>query len=106
MGPRSGLRLRRGVRATVCSVLRVVLGWLVWQQVPHSIPMRYFRISDLIVEGNSRVPAAAIIESLSLAPDASILEIDLRALAAGVLRSAWSKTAGVSRLLPATLQEH
>ncbi|MDE2058304.1 MAG: FtsQ-type POTRA domain-containing protein [candidate division NC10 bacterium] len=88
------------------SVLLVVLGWLVWQQVPHSIPMRYFRINGLIVEGNRRVPAAAIIESLGLASDASILEIDLRALAAAVLRNPWIKTARVSRRLPATLQVH
>jgi hypothetical protein len=85
-------------------VLLVVLGWLAWQQVPHSIPTRYFRISALIVEGNQRVPTAAIIESLGLAPDASILEVDLRALAAQVVRNPWIKTARVSRRLPAILQ--
>ncbi|MDE2483892.1 MAG: FtsQ-type POTRA domain-containing protein [candidate division NC10 bacterium] len=86
------------------SVLLVILGWLVWQQVPHSIPTRYFRISDLIVEGNQRVPTATIIESLGLAPDASILEVDLPTLAAQVVRNPWIKTARVSRRLPAILQ--
>lgn len=94
------------MRATIFSVLLVGLGWLAWQQVPHSIPMRYFRISDLTVEGNHRVSAAAIIESLGLASDASILEIDLRALAVAILRNPWIKTARVSRRLPATLQVH
>ena len=104
MGLRLGSGLRRGVEATILSVLLVILGWLAWQRVPHSIPTRYSRISDLIVEGNQRVPTTVIIESLGLAPDASILTVDLRALAAQVVRNPWIKTAQVSRRLPATLQ--
>jgi cell division septal protein FtsQ len=103
---RLGVRLRRGVRATILSVLLVGLGWLVWQRVPHPVLIGYFQISDLLVEGNHRVPTAAIVESLGLAPDASILEVDLRALAAAVARNPWIKTARVSRRLPATLQVH
>lgn len=85
-------------------MLLVGLGWLAWQQVPHAIPTRYFRLSELLVEGNRRVPSAAIIESLGLAPDVSILEVDLRALAAQVVRNPWIKTARVARHFPATLQ--
>lgn len=88
------------------SVLLVSLGWLAWQQVPRSMPMRYFRIGELLVEGNHRIPTAAIVESVGLAPDASIFEVDLRALAAAIARNPWIKTARVSRRLPATLQVH
>ncbi|HWQ69150.1 MAG TPA: FtsQ-type POTRA domain-containing protein [Patescibacteria group bacterium] len=94
------------MRATILSVLLVGLGWLAWQQVPRSMPIRYFQISDLLVEGNHRVSTAAIVESLGLAPDASIFEVDLRALAATVARNPWIKTARVSWRLPATLQVH
>lgn len=91
---------------TMLSMLVVGLGWLAWQQVPHSMPMRYFRIGELLVEGNHRIPTAAIVESLGLAPDASIFEVDLRALAETIARNPWIKTARVSRRLPATLQVH
>jgi hypothetical protein len=94
------------VRATILFVLLVGLGWLVRQQIPRPTFVRYFQISSLLVEGNHRVPAAAIIGSLRLAPDASILEVDLRALATIVARNPWIKTARVSRHLPATLQVH
>ena len=103
---RRGPQLKRGVEAAILSVLLVVLGWLFWQQVPHFVPMRYFRISDLIVEGNQQVPTAAIIDSLALPSHAGILQIDLKELAAAVLRNPWIKTARVSRRLPATLLVH
>jgi len=105
-GSRLSSRLRRGVRATILFVLLAGLGWLVWQQIPRPAHVRYFQINNLLVEGNHRVPTAAIIGSLSLAPDASILEVDLRALAAIVARNPWIKTARVSRRLPTTLQVH
>lgn len=105
-GSRVSSRLRHGVRAAILSVLLVGLGWLVWQQIPRAGLMRYFQINNLLVEGNHRVPAAAIIGSLDLAPDASILEVDLGAFAATVARNPWIKTVRVSRRLPATLQIH
>ena len=106
MGQRLGSRLRRGAGVAILSVLLVVLGWLVWQQVPRSMPLHYFLISDLIVEGNRRVPTAAIIDSLALPSHAGILQVDLKELAAAILRNPWIKTARVSRRLPATLLVH
>lgn len=103
MGQRLASRLRLGAEVAILSVLLVVLGWLVWRQVPHSMPMRYLRISDLIVEGNRRVPTAAIIDSLALPSHVGILEVDLKELAAAVMRNPWIETARVSRRLPATL---
>lgn len=87
-------------------MLVAVLGQLVWRQAPHPGPLRYFQISDLIVEGNRRVPAPAIIDSLGLPPHARILEVDLQELAAAVLRNPWIKTARVTRRLPTTLLIH
>jgi len=101
-----GARLRRSAGLTILSALLVVLGWLAWQQIPRAAPLRYFQISDLIVEGNQRVPSAAIIESLAIPAHADLLQVDLRELAAAVLRNPWIKTARVSRRLPATLQVH
>ncbi|MGB4781478.1 cell division protein FtsQ/DivIB [Candidatus Methylomirabilis sp.] len=105
-GQRLSSRLRRGAGVASLSVLLVVLGWLVWQQVSRSTPMRYFLISDLIVEGNQRVPTAAIIDSLALPSHAGILQVDLKELTAAILRNLWIKTARVSRRLPATLLVH
>lgn len=106
-GRRIDSRLRRGAKAAILSVLLVVPGWMMWQQVPRSTPMRYFLISDLIVEGNRRVPTAAIIDSLALPSHAGILQVDLKELAAAIiLRNPWIKTARVSRRLPATLLVH
>lgn len=67
------------------------------------MPLRYFQISDLIVEGNRRVATPAIIDSLGLPPHARVLEVDLQGAAAAVMRNPWIKTARVSRRLPATL---
>jgi hypothetical protein len=86
--------------------LLVVPGWLVWQQVPRSTLVHYFQIGDLIVEGNQRVPSAAIIDSLALPSQMGLLQVDLKGLAATLLRNPWIKTARVSRRLPATLQVH
>lgn len=105
-GLRSGSRLRWVARVAVLLVLVGGLGWVVWRQVPRLIPMDYFRVSDLRVVGNDRVPAAAIIESLGLVPDANLLEVDLQALAMRVGRNPWIQRARVSRHLPATLQVH
>lgn len=106
MGSWLGPHLRRGVKVAILSVLPVVFGWLVWQQVPHSTPLYYFRISDLVIDGNRRVPTAAIIDSLALPSDASLLQVDLKELAAAVLRNPWIKTARVIRRLPTTLLVH
>ncbi|HWR21545.1 MAG TPA: FtsQ-type POTRA domain-containing protein, partial [Verrucomicrobiae bacterium] len=106
MGQRFGSRLRQGAMVAILSILLVVLGWLVWQQVSRSTPIHYFLISDLIVEGNRRVPTAAIIDSLALPAHAGILQVDLKEVAAAILRNPWIKTARVSRRLPATLLVH
>lgn len=105
-GSRLGVRLRKVARSTILSVLLAGLGWLVWEQVPRPALISYFRISELLVEGNHRVPTAAIVESLDLAPDASIFEVDLWVLASTVTQNPWIKTARVSRRLPATLHVH
>ena len=102
-GRRNDSHLRRGAKAAVLSMLLVALGWLMWQQLPRSTPMRYFLISDLIVEGNQRVSTAAIIDSVALPAHSSILQVDLKEVAAAILRNPWIKTARVSRRLPATL---
>ncbi|MBZ0160724.1 FtsQ-type POTRA domain-containing protein [Candidatus Methylomirabilis sp.] len=99
-------RLRRGVGVAILSALLVVPGWLAWQRIPHSTFLRYFQISDLIVEGNQRVSSAAIIDSLALPSRTDLLQVDLKELAEAVLRNPWIKTARVSRRLPATLQVH
>ncbi|TAL39410.1 MAG: FtsQ-type POTRA domain-containing protein [Methylovulum sp.] len=85
------------------SVLLAVLGWLAWPQIPHSMPMGYLRISDLIVEGNRRVSTEAIIDSLALPTHMGILQVDLKELAAAVMHNPWIETVRVSRRLPATL---
>ena len=84
-------------------LLVVMVGQTVRWEVVRPLHLRYFQITDLIVEGNRQVPTAAIINSFGLAARTSILEVDLKDLAAQIMRNPWIKTASISRRLPATL---
>lgn len=103
LAARLGPRFWRGAELVVLAVAALMLGQTVWREVPRPLRLRYFQITGLIVEGNRRVTTAAIIDSLDLPAHASILEVDLRALAGQIMRNPWIKTASVSRHLPASL---
>jgi len=98
-----GPRFWQAAELAVLLVLVVMLGQIVHREVPHPLRLRYFQITDLIVEGNRRVPTAAIIDSLGLPAQTSILHANLKDLAGQILRNPWIKTASISRRLPATL---
>lgn len=93
----------RGAELAILLMAVVMLGQFVRREVQSSLRLRYFRITDLIVEGNRRVPAAAIVDSLGLPVHASILEVNLKDLAERIARNPWIKTASVSRRLPTRL---
>jgi len=84
-------------------LLVVMVGQTVRWEVLRPLRLRYFRITDLIVEGNRRVPTATIVNNLGLAARTSILDVDLKDLAGKIMRNPWIRTASISRRLPATL---
>jgi cell division septal protein FtsQ len=96
-------RLTRLVK--VLGVLLVLGGTGVglWEGYRAVLRLSYFRVVEIQVEGNLQVAAQEIINSLGLAPETSILEVDLKALARRVLENPWIKEASVRRWLPLSL---
>jgi hypothetical protein len=100
---RFGPIIWRGAELIVVLLAVLMLGQFVRNEVPSPSSFSYFRITDLVVEGNREVSTPTIIKSLELPGRASIFEIDLRDLSARILRNPWIKTASVNRRLPGTL---
>jgi hypothetical protein len=74
-----------------------------WEGYRSVVGLPYFRVAEVLVEGNLQVAAEDIINSLGLSPETSILEVDLPALARHVLQNPWIKEASVQRRLPLSL---
>jgi len=94
--------------ARLLKVLGVLLvlagtGAGLWEGYRGLLRLPYFRVAEIQVEGNLQVATQDIIASLSLAPDTSVLEVDLPALTGRVLENPWIKEASVRRRLPLSL---
>lgn len=94
--------------ARLLKVLGVLLvlagtGAGLWEGYRALLRLPYFRVAEIQVEGNLQVATQDIIASLSLAPDTSVLEVDLPALTGRVLENPWIKEASVRRRLPLSL---
>jgi cell division protein FtsQ len=109
---RAGMLARRRERLPrltrllkILSVLLVLGGTGVglWEASWAMVRLPYFRVTEVQVEGNLQVAAQDIIDSLGLAPETSVLQVDLRALARRVLENPWIKEATVQRRLPLSL---
>jgi cell division septal protein FtsQ len=74
-----------------------------WEGYRALLRLPYFRVAEIQVEGNLQVATQDIIASLSLAPETSILEVDLPALTGRVLENPWIREASVRRRLPLSL---
>ncbi len=74
-----------------------------WEGYRRLLRLPYFRVAEIQVEGNLQVATQDIIAGVGLAPDTSILEVDLRSLAVHVLENPWIKEASVRRHLPLSL---
>ena len=98
-----GPRMRKVAMPIMLLAVLVTLGQVGRREVPRLLGLRYFKITDLVVEGNRRVPTASVIQSLDLPLRASMLEVDLSGLAGRIMRNPWIKAASVSRRLPSSL---
>ncbi len=96
-------RLWKAVALAVLLTGVIVLGYMGRTDLQRLRHLRYFQVTDLVVEGNRQVPTATIVSSLGLSAHASILEVDLQELAGRIMRNPWVKTASVSRRLPVRL---
>ncbi len=86
-------------------VAALLLGFVLgtWEGYRRFIRMSYFRVAEVHVEGNLQVGSDEVVASLGLAPETSILEIDLAALSQRVLQNPWINAASVRRRLPLAL---
>ena len=107
---RQGARAREGFPrlARLLKVLGVLLvlagtGAGLWEGYRALLRLPYFRVAEIQVEGNLQVATQDIIASLSLAPDTSVLEVDLPALTGRVLENPWIREASALRRLPLSL---
>ncbi|MBF8279497.1 MAG: hypothetical protein HW385_929, partial [candidate division NC10 bacterium] len=66
-----GPRMRKVAMLVMLLAVLVTLGQVGRREVPRLLGLRYFKITDLVVEGNRRVPTASVIQSLDLPPRAS-----------------------------------
>lgn len=98
-----GPGMRRAAGLIILLAALATLGQIGRREAPRLLRLPYFKITDLIVEGNRRVSAASVIQSLSLPPKAGMLEVDLNVLAGRIMRNPWIKTASVGRRLPSSL---
>lgn len=109
---RAGMLARRRERLPrlmrLLKILSVLLllggtGVGLWEAYRAMVRLPYFRVAEVQVEGNLQVAAQDIINSLGLAPETSILQVDLKAMARRVLENPWIKEATVQRRLPLSL---
>lgn len=108
----AGMVARRRERFPRLTRLLKILGVLLvlggtgaglWEGYRAIVRLPYFRVVEIQVEGNLQVAAQDIINNLGLAPETSILQVDLKALARRVLENPWIKEATVQRRLPLSL---
>jgi cell division protein FtsQ len=99
-------RLTRLLKGLVVLLLLSGISVALWEGYRRLLHLPYFRIAEIRVEGNLQVAADEIIAGLGLAPDTSILEVDLRVLSQRVLANPWIKEAWVRRRLPLSLTVH
>ncbi len=96
-------RLARLIKVLGTLLVLGATGAGLWEGSRAIIHLPYFRVAEVQVEGNLQVAAQDIVASLGLAPETSILEVDLKALARRVLENPWIKEASVRRRLPLSL---
>jgi cell division septal protein FtsQ len=96
-------RLARLLQVSGALLLMAATGAGAWEGYRAVVRLPYFRVAEVQVEGNLQVASQDIIAGLGLAPDTSILEVNLRALAQRVLENPWIKEASVRRRLPLSL---
>jgi hypothetical protein len=101
--PRSGRRLRK-----ICVIL-LVLGALAGaglgarEAYRRMLQLSYFQVVDIRVEGNLQVATDDVIAGLGLAPNTSMLTLNLAELSRRATRNPWIKEAAVIRRLPGSL---
>jgi hypothetical protein len=107
LGERSRRASARGLARLTKLLLVVALGLGaglgMWEGYRRFVRLPYFRIAEIRVEGNLQVASEDVVASLGLAPDASLLEVDLKALSRRAMQNPWIKEASLSRRLPLSL---
>ncbi len=99
--PGSGRRAWRR-RATRAVLVAAIGAGLVWGggRAARALPWGYFRVAEVIVEGNLHLGREEVLATLALPPQANLLAQDLPALAARLAANPWVSEATVQRRLP------
>lgn len=96
-------RLARLLRFFGVALVLTGVGVGAWEGYRAVVGLPYFRVAEIQVEGNLQVAKEEVIAALRLAPETSILEADLPALAGRLLENPWVKEASIRRRLPLSL---
>ncbi len=96
-------RLARAMKISLAILILGGTGGGLWEIYRTVVRLPYFWVAEVQVEGNLQVPSEDIVKSLRLAPQTSILQVDLQALARRVMENPWIKEATVQRRLPLSL---
>ncbi len=96
-------RLARLLRFFGVTLVLAGVGVGAWEGYRAVVGLPYFRVAEIQVEGNLQVAKEEVIAVLRLAPETSILEVDLPALAGRLLENPWIKEASIHRRLPLSL---
>ncbi len=96
-------RLTKLAKAVLVLAVLIGAGTGVWEGYRRFVHLSYFRIAEIHVEGNFQVASEDVVASLGLAPDTSLLEVDLQTLSRRAQQNPWIKEASLSRRLPLSL---
>ena len=85
-------------------MLAVLAGALAWSLgVSDYVRGFTLNVHRVLVEGNTQLSDGEILQLLGLSESPNILTLDLEAVRANLLRSAWVREVEIERILPATL---
>ncbi len=91
---------RWGSRALVGAVLAGSLAWMGARAARAMPRWPYFRVAEVMVEGNLHLGRDEIVAALHLPPRANLLALDLAALGGRLAANPWVKEATLDRRLP------
>lgn len=91
---------RWAARAVVAAALAGSLGWIGVRAARAMPPWPYFRVAEVLVEGNLQMGRQDVLSALDLPPGASLLTLDLPRLGGRLAGNPWVKEATLERRLP------
>lgn len=90
-------------KALIVLLIPILSGVAIWRGYNYVLAHPFFQIKTVFVQGNKEIPQEAILKSLELSPNSSLLAIDLATLRQKLRKNPWVKDASLHRRLPSSL---